>query len=366
MPKVSVIVPCYNVAPYLPRCLDSLIHQTLHDIEIICIDDKSTDDTLKILQRYAKQDKRITLIKHKKNTGVAIARNDGMEQATGKYIGFVDPDDYVDLDWYEKLYNAAKSGNKDIARGGVVQKDLTTGAIWNHNVHNVLEDIATFANTFWSAIYRSDFLRKNNITFPDNIITAQDCVFLTQVTLKNPSIIVIPETQYHYFSFRPDSLDSAVLSHAKALSRHDAFSLCLDYIEQAALPRKMRESFIRLHVLNHLQYNLAAKEFECDEDKQKLFQLLVKVYRHHGMKSVFKSLFGKDKAISIFKNKFAIWSTLHKKRIYLFGIIPTILVYMYDGRTIIYLFDIIPLLKIKNHKWWCLFGFIPVLKIKGI
>lgn len=107
MPKVSIIVPCNNIEPWLGLCMDNLVGQTLDDIEILCIDDKSTDDTLKLLKQYAKKDERIKIISHKKNMGVAAARNDGLRIATGQYICFVDPDDFVDKDFYEKLYNKA-------------------------------------------------------------------------------------------------------------------------------------------------------------------------------------------------------------------------------------------------------------------
>ena len=95
-PKVSVIVPVYNTKKYLPKCLDSLIAQTLKDIEIICINDASTDGSLKILQEYALRDNRIKIIDFKQNKGAGAARNTGIDTATGEYIGFVESDDFVD------------------------------------------------------------------------------------------------------------------------------------------------------------------------------------------------------------------------------------------------------------------------------
>ena len=102
--KISVLIPVYNTEKYLKSCLDSVIKQSLKDIEIICVDDKSTDDTLKILKQYAAQDSRIKLVEQQKNGGLSNARNAGLEVACGAYIGFVDSDDYVDLEFYEKLY----------------------------------------------------------------------------------------------------------------------------------------------------------------------------------------------------------------------------------------------------------------------
>ncbi len=122
MAKVSVIVPVYNVEKYLEECIESLINQTLTDIEIICINDGSTDNSLKILEELQKKDNRIKII-NQKNSGVSSARNNGIENATGEYIGFVDSDDWIDSDYYEKLYNTAKKYNSDIAAGDMYRRN---------------------------------------------------------------------------------------------------------------------------------------------------------------------------------------------------------------------------------------------------
>ena len=106
--KVSIIVPAFNTEKYLPECLDSVVNQTLKDIEIICIDNCSTDNTLNILNEYAKKDSRIKVIANKVNKGVANSRNLGLDSASGEYVGFVDSDDFIELDMFEKLYKVAK------------------------------------------------------------------------------------------------------------------------------------------------------------------------------------------------------------------------------------------------------------------
>ena len=120
MTKVSVIVPVYNVEKFLKRCLDSIINQTLKDIEIICIYYNSNDKTLEILEQIASKDSRITVIMQR-TKGQAGARNEGTDIATGEYIGFVDSDDWIDLDFYEKLYNSAKKYDADIAVGSIIR-----------------------------------------------------------------------------------------------------------------------------------------------------------------------------------------------------------------------------------------------------
>ena len=118
MPKISVIIPVYNVERFLKKCLESVINQTLSDLEIICINDGSTDKSLSILNSFAQKDNRIIVI-NQDNQGQSCARNAGLSIATGKYIGFVDSDDWIDLDFYEKLYNTAKKYNADIAAAGI-------------------------------------------------------------------------------------------------------------------------------------------------------------------------------------------------------------------------------------------------------
>ena len=113
-PKVSVIIPVYNVEQYLRECLDSVVNQTLKDIEIICVNDGSTDNSLVILEEYAAKDERIKIV-NKENGGLSSARNCAIPLARGEYIGFVDSDDWIDLDFYEKLYNTAKKYKAEIA-----------------------------------------------------------------------------------------------------------------------------------------------------------------------------------------------------------------------------------------------------------
>ncbi len=112
-PKVSIVLPIYNVSEYLRKSLNSLVKQTLQEIEIICINDGSTDNSLEIVKEYAKRDNRIVVV-DKKNEGQGIARNLGINMAKGEYIGFVDPDDWVKPDMYEKMYNQAKKFSSEI------------------------------------------------------------------------------------------------------------------------------------------------------------------------------------------------------------------------------------------------------------
>lgn len=121
-PKITIIVPVYNVETYLRQCLDSVINQTFKEIEIIVVNDGSTDGSLKICEEYAKKDKRIIVI-NKKNGGLSDARNCGLKIAKAKYIGFVDSDDYIKSDFYEKMYDAIQKSGVDIVVSSIIKVD---------------------------------------------------------------------------------------------------------------------------------------------------------------------------------------------------------------------------------------------------
>ncbi len=127
--KISIIVPCYNVERYLPKCLDSLLAQTLDDIEVICINDGSPDGCLDILRRYEAENADVIVVIDKPNEGVWRGRRDGIAIARGEYIGFVDSDDYVAPDFCEKLYACAKENEADIAVCGFHRIDAETDEV---------------------------------------------------------------------------------------------------------------------------------------------------------------------------------------------------------------------------------------------
>ena len=126
MIKVSVVVPVYNQEKYLERCLDSILAQTLKEIEIILVDDGSTDATPQILNRYQQQDERITVL-HQQNLYAGVARNNGLKSAQGEYVIFWDSDDYFPEDALEALYDEIKKQDADICVGEAVKMDVYTG-----------------------------------------------------------------------------------------------------------------------------------------------------------------------------------------------------------------------------------------------
>lgn len=207
MTKLSIIVPVYNVEKYLPKCLESLIKQTLKDIEIICVNDGSMDNSLAILKEFASRDSRIRIIDNQ-HQGVAKTRNTGIEQSTGEYIGFVDSDDYIDIDFFEKLYNSATKSNSDIAIASILKhknffniynakytKEET--AITIQDKIKLCEDKKHFFFYAWNKIYHSGFIKENNIKFSEGQIY-EDVMFAIKALYYSNKIISVYGTKYHY------------------------------------------------------------------------------------------------------------------------------------------------------------------------
>ena len=206
MVKISIIIPIYNVEDYLERCLNSLINQTLNEIEIICINDGSTDKSLNIIKKYKDIDNRIILITHE-NKGIGYVRNEGIKIAHGEFIGFVDPDDWVDLNFFEKLYKTAQKYNADIAVSGFIRlskkkKNILLeykNEIVTSNIDEKLKlcDIPD-QNYVWNKIYRLKNLKQKNINFP--LLTAyEDIVTTPEIIYKLKKLVTVPNIYYYYW-----------------------------------------------------------------------------------------------------------------------------------------------------------------------
>lgn len=218
--KVSVVVPCCNVEKYLEECLDSIVNQTLKDIEIICINDGSKDNTLKIIEAYAKKDSRIKII-DKPNSGYGDSMNKGFQMATGTYIGIVESDDYIEPEMFEILYNAAWKNEADIVKSNFwfywsspkrdelheyFKKDECNKVIVPSKYDN--GSLYGRKPSIWSAIYKRDFIRKNNIDFlPTPGASFQDTSFTFKVYSKAERMLCIYEPFLHY---RQDNENSSV------------------------------------------------------------------------------------------------------------------------------------------------------------
>lgn len=208
IPKVSVVIPVYNVELYLRQCLDSVINQTLKDIEIICIDDASTDNSLKILKEYATKDSRIKIFHNQQNFGApGKVKNLGISLAKGEYIGFVDADDYVDADYFKTLYFAAIKNNADLALALNIIKFTTDEQIKytyfckNTDVLNSIKDripLIKKSGTNCLKLFRKDFLSINKLScWPEYCIAEDNYLSILAMLFAN-KIAIGKGIAYHY------------------------------------------------------------------------------------------------------------------------------------------------------------------------
>lgn len=234
MPKVSIIIPTYNVEQYLKECLDSVINQTLKDIEIICVDDGATDNSGKILDEYAAKDSRIKVI-HKENGGYGKAMNVGIDNATGEYIGIVEPDDWIQPDMYETLYTKAKELDLDFIKsdfcrfaGDGEDRKFTynrgdkTNSYYNELI-NIQENMRPFNFTMntWTGIYNLEYLKRNNIkhnetpgaSFQDNGFWMQTFMYSTKAYFMDKA----------FYMKRKDNPNSSVANKAKVYIMCDEY-----------------------------------------------------------------------------------------------------------------------------------------------
>lgn len=256
--KVSIIVPVYNVEKYLQSCMDSLVNQTLEDIEIICVNDGSTDNSLEILESYAKKDSRIKVFTIE-NSGNSIARNYGIKIAKGKYVGFVDSDDYINETMFEKLYNSCEQNDLDLAICKISLFDDKTGEVNNNLSYYNLSIFKGFDKEVFSAddttsftcnivvnaynkLYRRSLLEDNSIEFPPHLIF-EDEVFFIKTYLHAKRISVVNEFLYYYRLNREGSITY--------LEKEN------DYVDMVYIYQKEREIFKEVNKYSEYKILLA-------------------------------------------------------------------------------------------------------------
>ena len=201
MVKVSVIIPVYNVEKYLRKCLDSVLGQTLEDIEVIAVDDGSKDSSGAILDEYAKKDARLIVI-HQKNGGVSSARNTALDITKGEFVGFVDADDWVDDNFYETLYNTAQEKQADVVKGNLYlaheDGSLKVDDLNKKISVNQKQHIATnFTYAFCTAIYKNSVIKENKIYYK-NASRAEDVEWLFRVLCKTQKYAQCDDVYYYY------------------------------------------------------------------------------------------------------------------------------------------------------------------------
>ncbi len=290
--KISVVVPVYNTSRFLRQCVDSLINQTLKDVEFIFVDDGSTDDSLEILKQYQEKDERVKIL-HQENLHAGVARNNGMKQATGKYILFLDSDDYFDLKLLEEAFCCAEKKQAEVVFWGHYIYDNQTGEIrkrlfrMRHGVFSgeMLGDnvFSTFSVVPWNRLYLRSFIMKYNLEY-QKIYKHNDVYFgLASVALAERIACLNKRLVYHRIN-NPESLQGnrtyafqnlievysglkeKLIAHGKFYgSTRNAYNkLVIQSIKQKS--RLKPEVIVSKQYFSEMKKNLVPGIFESPED----------------------------------------------------------------------------------------------------
>ena len=287
MAKVSIIIPTYNVEEYLEECMDSVVRQTLQDIEIICIYDGSRDGSLEILQRYAQNDKRIIIV-DKENGGYGIGMNIGLDKATGEYIGIVEPDDFVPLNMYEDLYNIAEKENLDFVKADFYRFKRSSNGnmdlVYNHlskneEDYNVVFNPSTDPKTLlyimntWSGIYRRSFLEEYHIRHNETPgASFQDNGFFWQTFIYAKRAMIINKP---YYMNRRDNPNSSVHNPDKVYCINKEYDFIREILMQ---DKKIWNRFKYIYWVKKLSNYLATVKRIGDEYKREYIRAISKEF----------------------------------------------------------------------------------------
>ncbi|MBR7160655.1 MAG: glycosyltransferase family 2 protein [Clostridia bacterium] len=272
---ISIIVPVYNVAPYLDRCIQSIVAQTHQDIEILLIDDGSTDDSGAICDKYAKQDNRIVVV-HKQNGGVSSARNLGMDIAKGEYIGFIDSDDYIEPNMYERLHGSIIRENADLAVCGFKQvrvngdtrvNDATSDMDWskeniikNYFTQGIIKELM-YAPV--NKLYKKSML--DDLRYCTQYRMGEDILFLFKVIDKMNKMVYVEGSYYHYIMRENSAMTSKFsakrLEYVYAI--RDIETICVDKYPYAIDSAKI---WVYRHVLNTLRQLIVSNMLDSHKD----------------------------------------------------------------------------------------------------
>lgn len=326
-PKISVIVPVYNTSMYLDKCLNSLLNQTLKEIEIICVNDGSTDSSREILQNFAKNNSQIKII-NQQNQGQSAARNAGMKEAKGQYIGFIDSDDWADEKMFEKLYNRAKQSDSDMTMCAITVYDEKTGAQTTNDPYLTL---SLFPQSFedktfsykdcldflfricvipWNKIYKNDWLKQHNIKFIEGVVF-EDTAFTVEALILADNISLVNDPLVYYRKGSQTSVCAGKQNlDYKKLDLFIVFEKMEQILKENSIYNLLGDYF-KFYKRNNLIY-----WYEKIQDKQikkQYYKKLLRLYpdfRFHGLVLFIKKLKLKREIEKLAKtNKVIVWGT---------------------------------------------------------
>lgn len=286
--KVSVIVPVYNVEKYLARCLDSLVNQTLEDIEIIIVNDGSTDNCQKIINEYSKKYRNIKSFTQK-NQGQAVARNVGLAHATGKYISYVDSDDYVETDMFKNLYREIENNKSDILISNIIKEENGNSYVFKNYWNIKKEPNKNFMTSHMGPVarlYSKEFLINNNFKFMEGVIY-EDLASIPILGVYTNKIKYINEAYYHY-TIR----DGSSMKQKKYNKKLDDIFKVMDDLSRN-IPDAYYEELEYLYI-EHLLYSASLRFVEFN--KKDKFVIIRKIMKEHYPK-YYKNIYYKNKSI---------------------------------------------------------------------
>lgn len=265
MPKISVIIPVYNTEKYLDKCIQSILNQTFGDFEIIAIDDGSTDSSLEILKKYEK-DQRFIII-HKENEGQAVARNIGIKKATGKYITFVDSDDYIDKNMLEDLYHLVQEKDADIAICDILKESEREKIVfknyWDVNIEKNKNMMTSHMGPV-ARLYKKELFINHNIFFKEKIIY-EDLATVPLLAMASKKIEYINKPYYHYI-IRENSTMQKITYSEKLENIFDVMT----FLENKITPDYKEE--LEYLYIEHLLYSASLRFFKFKK-KDMLFKI---------------------------------------------------------------------------------------------
>ncbi len=291
-PKVSVVVPIYNVERYLKECVDSILNQTLKEIEVILVDDGSPDNCGKIVDEYAKKDSRVVAI-HQKNSGYSVAVNKGIDVARGEYVGIIESDDYIDPQMYETLYENAKKNNTEITKSLFYYYNPTLDAehqniIWKNpsgvdlrlapsKAFTVKEwpQIIGFHASIWSSIYKAELIK--SVKIPETAgASYQDFPFMVEIMMKAKSISVVKKAFLHWRN-EPSQGNSTSAKGKKLLLMVENNNTCLELIDKYGMYDQLKEAFFAHVIWANMDFYYRVGRENRKEYYDKMRQLLSRI-----------------------------------------------------------------------------------------
>lgn len=277
MCKVSIIVPAYNIEEYISRCIESLTNQTFEDIEIIIVNDGSTDNTLEVIKEEAKIDKRIKII-NKKNEGSIEARKSGIKMAKGDFILCIDGDDWIETTCIDKLYSTAKKEKSDIVCFNLTlindngkKVEVKQGKARVYEDYDFLKKclLSEIMPSLCTKFIKKDFLFDNNVEFPSDFSFAEDLALTCAMAIKRPRVSIIEESYYYYYE-RESSITNKISS--KVLEVKEVFEFIEKILLDESLYIKLKDEY-NILFYKHCYYLRREQIIDNNEIGKQLYKL---------------------------------------------------------------------------------------------